>query len=104
MPKPPRPRRYKVYRVSAIYAVLAWLFLQLLQRFSDALRLDETTLDLITISLVLGILPVVIITWMFAAPKAETTRNRPAKRLEHALAMVERLRAVPDKQTDTGQN
>ena len=104
MSKKPRPRRYKVYSVCAAYAVLAWLFVELLQKFAFALRLDETTLDLITITLVVGILPVVIITWMFAGPPAETSRNRSAQRLEHTLAMIKRLRAVPDKQTDTGQN
>jgi flagellar basal body-associated protein FliL len=84
--------------------VLAWLLVQLLQRFSFTLRLDEATLDLIIVTLVLGILPVVIITWMFAAPSAASTGNRTSKRLKDAFAAIERLRTIPDKQTDTGQN
>jgi hypothetical protein len=93
-----------VYRVSILYAVLAWLLVQLLQRISYALRLDETTLDLIIVTLMLGILPVVIITWMFAAAPAGTIEKRTVQRLKDALATIKRLRAVPDKQTDTGQN
>jgi hypothetical protein len=44
----------------------------LLQSFSGRLPLDESTVDLIIVSLVFGFVPVVIISWMFA-------RRRQAK-------------------------
>ena len=72
--------RYRVYRIGAIYAVLAWLLGQLLQTFSGRLPLDESTVDLIIVSLVFGFVPVVIISWMFARRRQakqsdNTTRN-----------------------------
>ena len=73
-------QRYKVYRIGAIYAVLAWLLGQLLLSFSGRLPLDESTVDLIIVSLVFGFVPVVIISWMFARRRQakqsdNTTRN-----------------------------
>jgi hypothetical protein len=73
-------QRYRVYRIGAIYAVLAWLLGQLLLSFSGRLPLDESTVDLIIVSLVFGFVPVVIISWMFARRRQakqsdNTTRN-----------------------------
>ena len=72
--------RYRVYRIGAIYVVLAWLLGQLLQTFSGRLPLDESTVDLIIVSLIFGFVPVVIISWMFARRRqakqtSDTTRN-----------------------------
>ena len=69
-------QRYKVYRIGAVYAVLAWLLGQLLLSFSGRLPLDESTVDLIIVSLVFGFVPVVIISWMFA-------RRRQAKQSDN---------------------
>ena len=69
-------RRYRVYRIGAIYAVLAWLLGQMLQTFSGRLPLDESTVDLIIVTLVFGFVPVVIISWMFAHHRqAKQSRN-----------------------------
>lgn len=68
-------RRYRVYRIGAIYAVVAWLMGQLLLAFSARLQLDEATVDLIIVALVLGFIPVVILTWMFARYRARRSRN-----------------------------
>ena len=70
--------RYRVYRIGAIYVVLAWLLGQFLQSFSGSLPLDDSTIDLIIVSLVFGILPVVIISWMFA-------RHRHTKQSDNAV-------------------
>ena len=74
--KPDQPRRYRVYLVGTVYAVLAWLAGQLLMTFSATLQLDEATVDLIIVALVLGFIPVVILTWMFARYRARRSRNR----------------------------
>ena len=58
--------------------MLAWLAGQLLLAFSARLHLDETTVDLIIIALVLGFIPVVILTSMFA--RYRTRRSRDAAR------------------------
>ena len=83
--------------------MLACLLGLSLRTFSGALGLDETTVDLIIITIVLGLAPVVIITWMIAPPN-ETAERRYAQQLKNALASVKRLRAIPDKQADSGQN
>ncbi len=70
-----QPRRYRVYRVGAIYAVLAWLLGQSLLTFSGRLMLDEATVDLIIVALVLGFIPVVILTSMFARYRAKKPRS-----------------------------
>ena len=75
MSKSNQPRRYRVYRIGAIYAVLAWILGQLLLAFSGRLQLDEATLDLIIVALVLGFIPVVILTSMFARYRTKTPRN-----------------------------
>lgn len=104
MTETPELRRYKVYRTAVIYAVLAWLLGQSLQTFSGALGLDETTVDLIIITMVVGFVPTVIITWMIAPPPNQAAERRYAKRLKNALASIKRLGAIPDKQADSGQN
>lgn len=104
MPGTPEPRRYRVYQTGAVYALLAWLLGHSLRTFSGALGLDEATVDLIIITMVLGFMPTVIITWMFAPVPNEAAERRYAQRLKHALATVKRLGAIPDKQTDSGQN
>ena len=104
MPGTPEPRRYRAYQTGAVYALLAWLLGHSLRTFSGALGLDEATVDLIIITMVLGFMPTVIITWMIAPLSRETAARRYAQRLKYALASVERLGAVPDKQTDSGQN
>ncbi len=75
MSKSSQPRRYRVYRIGAIYAILAWILGQLLLTFSGKLLLDEATLDLIIVALVLGFIPVIILTWMFARYRAKKPRN-----------------------------
>jgi hypothetical protein len=104
MTRTPEPRRYRVYRTGAVYAALACLLGLSLRTFSGALGLDETTVDLIIITIVLGFVPVVIITWMIAPLPNETAERRYAQQLKNALASIKRLRAIPDKQTDSGQN
>jgi len=64
-----------VYRIGATYAVLAWLMGQLLLTFSESLQLDEATLDLIIVALVLGFIPVVILTSMLARYRARKPRS-----------------------------
>ena len=75
MSKSNQPRRYRVYRIGATYAVLAWLMGQLLLTFSESLQLDEATLDLIIVALVLGFIPVVILTSMLARYRAKKPRS-----------------------------
>lgn len=70
-----QPRRYRVYRIGAIYAVLAWLMGQLLLTFSGKLQLDEATMDLIIVALVLGFIPVVILSSMFARYRTKKLRS-----------------------------
>jgi uncharacterized membrane protein len=48
---------------------------QLLLTFSERLQLDEATLDLIIVALVLGFIPVVILTSMFARYRARKPRS-----------------------------
>jgi hypothetical protein len=97
----PEPRRYAVYRVGTVYAVTAFLVAQLIGKFSGALHLDENTADLIIITIALGFVPTVMITWMFAALPAGIAKKRYTERLKHALAMAKRFSAVPDEQADT---
>ena len=75
MSKSTQPRRYRVYRIGAIYAVLAWIMGQLLLAFSGRLLLDEATLDLIIVALVLGFIPVVILSSMFGRYRTKKPRS-----------------------------
>lgn len=104
MPRTPEPRRYRAYRTGAIYAILAWLVGQSLRTFSGTLGLDETTVDLIIITMVLGFAPAVIISWITTPLSDEAAERRYARRLKNALAPVQRFHAVPEKQTDTGKD
>ena len=63
--------------------------------------LDENTADLIIITIALGFIPTVIITWMFAALPEGVAEMRYTERLKHTLAVAKRLGAVPDEQADT---
>ena len=79
MSKSNQPRPYRVYRIGAIYAVLAWILGQLLLTFSARLQLDEATLDLIVVALVLGFIPVVVLTSMFTRYRTKKPRNPPLR-------------------------
>jgi len=98
--KIPEPRRYRAYRIGIVYAGVAFLAAQLINRFSDGLRLDENSADLIIISLALGLVPTVILTWMFAELPDGVAERRYIERLKHALAVAKGLRAVPDDQAN----
>lgn len=100
MSKSPEPRRYTAYRIGIIYAGVAFLAVQLVNTFSERLRLDENSADLIVIALALGFVPTVILTWMFAALPEGVAERRYLERLKHALALAKGLRAVPDDQAN----
>lgn len=95
MSKLPEWRRYRVYGIGTVYAIVAFLAAQLIERFSAALRLDDNSADLIIITLALGLVPTVIITWMLSA-----SPEGAAEGSKHALSTAECLRAVPDEQAD----
>ena len=100
MSKIPEPRRFKAWRIGIIYAGVALLAAQLIKIFSDGLRLDDHSADLIMIALALGFVPTVTLTSMFAALPDGVAERRYIKRLKHALAMAKCLRAVPDEQAN----
>jgi len=54
---------------------MAWILGQLLLTFSGRLQLDEATLGLIIVALVLGFIPVVILTSMFARYRTKKPRK-----------------------------
>jgi len=99
--KLPEPQRYTAYRIGIIYAGVAFIAAQLIKTFSESLRLDDNSADLIIIALALGFVPTVILTWMFAALPDGVAEKRYVERLKHTLAMTKGLRAVPDDQADT---
>lgn len=104
MSKLPEPRRYTAYRIGIVYAGVALLVAQLIKTFSDALRLDDNSADLIIIALALGFVPTVILTWMFVALPDGVAEKRYIERLKHALAVAKGFRAVPDDQANTDPN
>jgi TolB-like protein/Tfp pilus assembly protein PilF len=58
-------KRRNVIRVALAYLVLSWLLLQIGDVLFDALQLDDSTLTIVLVILVLGFIPVLVFAWIY---------------------------------------
>ncbi|MCA9018376.1 MAG: PD40 domain-containing protein, partial [Planctomycetaceae bacterium] len=58
-------KRRKVFRVAAVYAVVAWLLIQVADTLFPALQLPDWTVTFVSVLLLFGFLPGVVIAWAY---------------------------------------
>ncbi|MEZ5492324.1 MAG: hypothetical protein R3F50_18735 [Gammaproteobacteria bacterium] len=58
-------RRRKVFRVAAVYAVVSWVIIQVADTLFPALQLPEWTITFITVLLILGFFPTMVMAWAY---------------------------------------
>jgi len=58
-------RRRNVFKVAIAYGVTAWILMQLTQSVSDTLALPDWVPKLVMLILVVGLVPALILTWIF---------------------------------------
>ena len=58
-------RRRKVLRVITVYAAVAFVILQLVEILAPSLRLPEWTMNFILVTLIVGFIIAVILSWIY---------------------------------------
>ncbi len=92
-------KRRSVLRVGTAYILTAWLIIQVANTLLPIFGFGELALRYLTISLIIGLLPVVILSWVFeltpegfkvdkAAGSTEPPRRQSGKRLDRVIILV----------------
>lgn len=58
-------RGRRVFRVAAVYAVVSWVIIQVVDTLFPALQLPEWTITFITVLLILGFFPTMVMAWAY---------------------------------------
>ena len=58
-------KRRKVFRVAAAYTIAAWLIVQVVETVFPAFGLDDAAFRILVMALVIGLIPVVLLAWVF---------------------------------------
>jgi len=58
-------KRRKVFRVAAVYAVVSWVVIQVADTLFPALQLPEWTVTFISVLLILGFFPTMVVAWAY---------------------------------------
>ena len=58
-------KRRKVFRVAAAYIVAAWVIVQFVETVFPAFGLDDAAFRILVIALAIGLVPVVLLAWVF---------------------------------------
>lgn len=58
-------KRRKVFRVAGAYIVASWLIVQIVETVFPAFGLDDAAFRILVLALAVGLIPVVLLTWVF---------------------------------------
>src|SRR4029453_19425397 len=86
-------KRRNVIRVALLYLVVGWIILQVTELLADVLKLPDWTSRLVLSLLVLGFVPALIFSWVYA-------RTPPGLKCEHLVDRGERITPATARKLD----